>query len=69
MKMVANGKWKGVNGLFQTIMYTTIIILIWSKTAKTQPLTMPTIETGIYGYKNEDVDEFKDNSVENTKRL
>ena len=29
----------------------------------------PTIEAGIYGYKNEVVDAFKDNGVENTKRL
>ena len=69
MKVVANGKWKGVNGLFQTIIYTTIIILIWSKTTKIQPLTRPTIEAGIYGYKNEVVYAFKDNGVENTKRL
>ena len=64
MKVVANGKWKGVNGLFQTIMYTTIISLIWSKTTKTQPLTRQTIEAGIYGYTNEVVDAFKDNGVE-----
>jgi len=30
-------------------MYTTIIILIWSKVTETQPLTRPTIEAGIYG--------------------
>jgi hypothetical protein len=50
-------------------MYATIIILIWINTTKTQPLTKPTIEAGIHGYKNEVVDAFKDNSVENTKRL